>query len=72
MVDDADLAAGSLVAGETVIEADTIVLATGLSYRPPPIPGLDAAYVNATPGGMMRLAGRSRAVRGVSPSSAEG
>jgi 3-phenylpropionate/trans-cinnamate dioxygenase ferredoxin reductase component len=57
MVDDADLAARSLVAGGTVIEADAIVLATGLSYRPPPVPGLDAAYVNATPGGMMRLAG---------------
>lgn len=56
MVDDADLATRSLVADGTVIEADAIVLATGLSYRPPPIPGLDAAYVNATPGGMMRLA----------------
>lgn len=57
MVDDADLGSRSLVAGETVVEADAIVLATGLSYRPPPLPGLDAAYVNATPGGMMRLAG---------------
>lgn len=57
MVDDAELAARRLVAGETVVEADAIVLATGLSYRPPPIPGLDAGYVNATPGGMMGLAG---------------
>ena len=35
-----------------------IVLATGLSYRPPRIPGLDVAHVNATPGGMRRLAAR--------------
>ncbi len=57
MVDDADLAARRLVAGENEVEADAIVLATGLSYRPPPIPGIDVAHVNATPGGMRRLAG---------------
>src|SRR5262245_44627627 len=56
MVDEADLASGRLVSGEIEIEADAIVLATGLSYRPPPIPGLDVAHVNATPGGMRRLA----------------
>jgi 3-phenylpropionate/trans-cinnamate dioxygenase ferredoxin reductase subunit len=56
MVDDADLAARRLVAGGEEVEADAIVLATGLSYRPPPIPGLEVAHVNATPGGMRRLA----------------
>jgi NADPH-dependent 2,4-dienoyl-CoA reductase/sulfur reductase-like enzyme len=65
-VDEADLAAGRLVAGETEIEAERIVLATGLSYRPPRIPGLEAAYVNATPQGMRRLvealAGRPKRV----------
>ena len=54
-VDRADLAAGRLVAGETELEAARVVLATGLSYRPPRIPGLDAAHVNATPRGMTRL-----------------
>jgi 3-phenylpropionate/trans-cinnamate dioxygenase ferredoxin reductase subunit len=56
MVDEADLASGRLRAGEHEIEASAIVLATGLSYRPPRLPGLDAAHVNATPGGMTRLA----------------
>ena len=46
---------GRLVAGETEIEADRIVLATGLTYRPPRIPGLEVAHVNATPRGMTRL-----------------
>ena len=55
MVDEADLGNGRLVAGDAEIEAETLVLATGLSYRPPRIPGLDAAHVNATPGGMTRL-----------------
>jgi 3-phenylpropionate/trans-cinnamate dioxygenase ferredoxin reductase subunit len=57
MVDEVDLESRRLVAGETVIEADALVLAPGLSYRPPPVPGLDVAHVNATPGGMTRLAG---------------
>jgi len=65
-VDAADLAAMRLVAGGEELEADAIVLATGLSYRPPPVPGLEIAHVNATPGGMRRLAaalaGRSRRV----------
>jgi 3-phenylpropionate/trans-cinnamate dioxygenase ferredoxin reductase subunit len=56
MVDETDLAAGRLVAGGEEVEAGAIVLATGLSYRPPPVPGFDRAYVNATPGGMLRLA----------------
>lgn len=54
-VDEADLAASRLVAGESEIEAERIVLATGLSYRPPQIPGLEVAHVNATPHGMRRL-----------------
>jgi 3-phenylpropionate/trans-cinnamate dioxygenase ferredoxin reductase component len=54
-VDEADLARGRLVAGGTEVTAERIVLATGLSYRPPRIPGLDVAHVNATPGGMTRL-----------------
>jgi 3-phenylpropionate/trans-cinnamate dioxygenase ferredoxin reductase subunit len=56
MVHGADLAARTLLAGDVEIEAGAIVLATGLSYRPPRIPGLDLAHVNATPGGMTRLA----------------
>jgi NADPH-dependent 2,4-dienoyl-CoA reductase/sulfur reductase-like enzyme len=55
MVDEADLVSGRLVAGGAEIDVETIVLATGLSYRPPRIPGLEAAHVNATPRGMMRL-----------------
>lgn len=54
-VGEAHLATGRLVAGETEIEADRIVLATGLTYRPPRIPGLEVAHVNATPRGMTRL-----------------
>lgn len=55
MLDDADLVARRLVAGGDEVEADAVVLATGLSYRPPRIPGLDVAHVNATPGGLRRL-----------------
>jgi len=55
MVDEADLVAGRLVAGGIEIDAETIVLATGLAYRPPRIPGLEAAHVNAMPRGMTRL-----------------
>jgi 3-phenylpropionate/trans-cinnamate dioxygenase ferredoxin reductase component len=54
--DEIDLAGRRLEAGNEDVEAGAIVLATGLSYRPPRIPGLDAAHVNATPGGMRRLA----------------
>ena len=56
MVDELDLAAGTLRVGEHDVEAAAVVLATGLSYRPPRIPGLDVAHVNATPGGLRRLA----------------
>jgi pyruvate/2-oxoglutarate dehydrogenase complex dihydrolipoamide dehydrogenase (E3) component len=56
MVDEADLGARTLVAGGVDVAAETIVLATGLSYRPPRVPGLEAAHVNATPRGMTRLA----------------
>ncbi len=55
MVDTADLGAGTLAAGQTEVVAERFVLATGLSYRPPRIPGLEAAHVNATPRGMTRL-----------------
>jgi NADPH-dependent 2,4-dienoyl-CoA reductase/sulfur reductase-like enzyme len=55
MVDEADLAAGRLVAGGVEVDTETIVLATGLAYRPPRIPGLEAAHVNAMPRGMTRL-----------------
>ncbi len=56
MVDEADLRMGRLVAGGSEVEAGAIVLAPGLSYRPPPVPGLERAFVNATPGGMTKLA----------------
>ena len=56
IVGEADLASGRLVAGGTEVEAAAVVLAPGLSYRPPPVPGLEGAFVNATPGGMTKLA----------------
>ena len=56
MVDEADLVSRRLVAGDVEVEAEHVVLATGLSYRPPRIPGLDVAHVNATPRGMTTLA----------------
>jgi NADPH-dependent 2,4-dienoyl-CoA reductase/sulfur reductase-like enzyme len=37
------------------LEASAVVLAVGLSYLPPPVPGLESAYVNATPAGMAAL-----------------
>jgi 3-phenylpropionate/trans-cinnamate dioxygenase ferredoxin reductase subunit len=53
MVTGADLAAGVLHAewGKEVteVEASHIVLATGLAYPPPPVPGLEHAFVNANP-----------------------
>lgn len=55
MVDEIDLAGRRFRAGDEDVEAGAIVLATGLSYRPPRIPGLESAHVNATPGGMRRL-----------------
>ena len=35
--------------GEIAVEAGAVVLATGLAYRTPPVPGLDSAFVNANP-----------------------
>ena len=35
--------------GEATVEAERVVLATGLAYRPPPVPGLEGAFVNANP-----------------------
>ena len=44
-------------AGEPVeVHAGQLVLAPGLRYDPPPIPGLDAAHVNAVPAGVAPLA----------------
>ena len=41
--------------GETVIEAESVVLAPGLAYLPPPVPGLEDAFVNANPHVFWRL-----------------
>jgi 3-phenylpropionate/trans-cinnamate dioxygenase ferredoxin reductase component len=60
MADEVDLHGGTIVAGDVDVTADAVVLATGLSYRPPRVPGLDVAHVNATPGGMTRLASALR------------
>jgi 3-phenylpropionate/trans-cinnamate dioxygenase ferredoxin reductase component len=44
-------------AGEsTEVEAETVVLATGLRYPRPPIPGIEAALVNADPASLERIA----------------
>jgi 3-phenylpropionate/trans-cinnamate dioxygenase ferredoxin reductase subunit len=53
---DADLGGRRLWtdAGDEV-GADTVVLATGLHYVPPPIPGIDAAHVNADPSALARI-----------------
>ncbi len=49
----ADLAARSLTVttdqGDTVVEAGRVVLATGLAYRVPSVPGLGGSFVNAHP-----------------------
>jgi 3-phenylpropionate/trans-cinnamate dioxygenase ferredoxin reductase component len=56
LVVDADLAARRLRADdETEIEADAIVLATGLFYRAPQIPGIELAQVNADPASLDRI-----------------
>jgi 3-phenylpropionate/trans-cinnamate dioxygenase ferredoxin reductase subunit len=39
-----------------VLEAETIVWATGFEYPRPPVPGLEDAHVNATGAGMLGLA----------------
>lgn len=53
---DADLDALSLRTEAGEVEADTIVLATGLRYPRPPIPGAEAALVNADPGALEPIA----------------
>lgn len=49
----ADLTACTLTVetgqGEVTVEAERVVLATGLAYRPPPVQGLEGAFVNANP-----------------------
>ena len=68
LVVEADLAAGTLRvdADETEVDADAIVLATGLRYGTPPIPGIEEAVVNANPASLDAvsavLAARSRRV----------
>ena len=57
LVADADLAARRVRVGATEIEAETIVLATGLCYAAPPIPGIEAAHVNANPASLDRITG---------------
>ena len=56
LVVDADLDARRLWIDETEIDADTIVLATGLRYVTPPIPGIEAAHVNANPAALDGIA----------------
>jgi 3-phenylpropionate/trans-cinnamate dioxygenase ferredoxin reductase component len=51
----ADLDARRLWIDETEIDAGAIVLATGLRYATPPIPGIGAAYVNANPASLERI-----------------
>ena len=41
--------------GDVEVEADAIVLATGLAYRSPPVSGLEGAFVNANPDVFDRL-----------------
>ena len=43
-----------------VLEAETIVWATGFEYPPPPVPGLERAHVNATGDGHARARRRAR------------
>jgi NADPH-dependent 2,4-dienoyl-CoA reductase/sulfur reductase-like enzyme len=57
LVVEADLRAGRLsTAGDVEIEADTVVLATGLRYPQPRIAGSDEALVNADPGALEPIA----------------
>ena len=59
LVASADLGARTLRAEwgseVTEVEAEHVVLATGLSYGPPPVPGLEHAFVNARPDAFDRL-----------------
>ena len=53
IVQSADLAAGRLSVlgadGELEVDAERVVLATGLAYGTPPVPGLEQGFVNANP-----------------------
>jgi 3-phenylpropionate/trans-cinnamate dioxygenase ferredoxin reductase subunit len=46
----------STALGPIHVQAAHVVLAPGLHYAPPPVPGLEQAHVNATPAGLERLA----------------
>jgi rubredoxin-NAD+ reductase len=54
---EADLAARTLrTDDETEIDAEVVVLATGLEYPKPPIAGIEAAHVNALPASLDAIA----------------
>jgi NADPH-dependent 2,4-dienoyl-CoA reductase/sulfur reductase-like enzyme len=54
---DADLEAGRLWLHDGVeVAADTVVLATGLAYPLPPVPGIELAHVNADPASLAAIA----------------
>jgi NADPH-dependent 2,4-dienoyl-CoA reductase/sulfur reductase-like enzyme len=56
-VADADLAGGRLWTHDgREVEADAVVLATGLAYPPPPVPGIELAHVNADPAALGAIA----------------
>ena len=56
-VDDADLGAKRLRLDDgTEVEAEAIVLATGLRYGRPPIPGIELGHVNADPASLDAIA----------------
>ncbi len=54
-----DLATRALIVGtdrgEIAVEAESVVLATGLAYSAPPVPGLAEAFVNANPSALDAL-----------------
>jgi 3-phenylpropionate/trans-cinnamate dioxygenase ferredoxin reductase component len=56
LVGSADLDGRGLSVGETEVDADTIVLASGLRYVTPPILGIEAAHVNANPAALDGIA----------------
>jgi NADPH-dependent 2,4-dienoyl-CoA reductase/sulfur reductase-like enzyme len=56
LVVEADLRARRVHTADVEVEADTVVLATGLRYPRPPITGSDEALVNADPGSLEPIA----------------
>lgn len=57
VVVEADLESRRLRLGDGLqVEADTVVLATGLRYPPPPVRGIEAALVNADPASLEHVA----------------